>query len=93
MTAALAGDTALARQRLGTAPDYRRGEALAYMARYAGIAGDTERAIAFWSEAESAGLSGLVWLHGSAQHELVSVRHDSRFRKLRIIPPERPEAR
>jgi serine/threonine-protein kinase len=93
VTAALAGDTALARQRLGTAPDYRRGEALSYLARYAGIAGDTERAIAFWSEAESAGLSGLVWLHGSAQHELVSIRHDSRFRKLRIIPPERPEAR
>jgi tRNA A-37 threonylcarbamoyl transferase component Bud32/tetratricopeptide (TPR) repeat protein len=93
VTAALAGDTALARQRLGTAPAYRRGEALSYLARYAGIAGDTERAIALWSEAESAGLSGIVWLHGSARRELASLQHDSRFRKLRIIPPERTEAR
>jgi serine/threonine-protein kinase len=86
VTAALAGDTALARQRLGIAPAYRRADYLSFLARYAGIAGDTERSIALWSEAESAGLSNLVWMHASARHELVSVMHDARFRKLRMIP-------
>lgn len=89
ISAAIAGDTALARQRLGTAPAYRRGEYLGFLARYAGIAGDTERSVALWSEAESAGLPGLVWLHASARHELSTLVHDARFRKLRIMPLER----
>jgi tetratricopeptide (TPR) repeat protein len=89
VTLALAGDTALARQRLGIAPAYRRGDYLSYLARYAAIAGDTERSIALWSEAESAGLSNLVWMHASARRELASVSHDVRFRKLRMIPGDR----
>jgi tetratricopeptide (TPR) repeat protein len=90
ITAAFAGDTALARQRLGVAPPYRRGSYLEYLARYAGIAGDTERSIALWSEAEGAGLSDLEWLHSSARRELASLSHDARFQKLHIIPPDRP---
>ena len=86
VTAALAGDTALARQRLGVGPAYRRGDYLSYLARYAGIAGDTERSIALWSEAESVGLSNLVWMHSSARHEIMSLSRDARFRKLRMIP-------
>jgi tRNA A-37 threonylcarbamoyl transferase component Bud32/tetratricopeptide (TPR) repeat protein len=86
VTAALSGDTALARERLGVGPAYHRGDYLSFLARYAGIAGDTERSIALWSEAESAGLSNLVWMHSSARHELLSVAHDARFRKLRVIP-------
>jgi hypothetical protein len=89
VTAALAGDTALARQRLGTAPAYRRGDYLSFLARYAAIAGDTERSIALWSEAESAGLATLVWFHSSARHEIASLTHDVRFRKLRVIPGDR----
>jgi tRNA A-37 threonylcarbamoyl transferase component Bud32 len=93
VSAAIAGDTALARQRLGTAPAYRQGEYLSYLARYAGIAGDTERAIALWSEAEIRGLSGIVWLHASARRDLASVAHDSRFRRLGILPEERNPAK
>ena len=86
ITAALAGDTALARQRLGVAPSYRRGDYLSFLARYAAIAGDTERSIALWSEAESAGLGSLVWYHASARREVMALSHDARFRKLRVIP-------
>jgi serine/threonine protein kinase len=86
ITAALAGDTALARQRLGVAPAYRRGDYLSFLARYAAIAGDTERSIALWSEAESVGLGSLVWYHASARREVMALSHDPRFRKLRVIP-------
>ena len=86
ITAALTGDTALARQRLGIAPSYRRGDYLSFLARYAAIAGDTERSIALWSEAESAGLGSLVWYHASARREVMALSHDARFRKLRVIP-------
>ncbi|HEY4306748.1 MAG TPA: protein kinase [Gemmatimonadaceae bacterium] len=91
VTAAFAGDTALARQRLGTAPAYRRGDYLSYLARYASIAGDKERAISLWSEAESAGLTGLPWFHASSRHEIGSVIQDPRFRKLHFIPGDRGE--
>ncbi|HEY9228065.1 MAG TPA: hypothetical protein VIP11_15520, partial [Gemmatimonadaceae bacterium] len=90
---ALSGDTALARKRLGDAPTYRRGEYLSYLARIASIAGDTERAIALWSEAVGTGLSGLVWVHASARRELGSVASDERFRRLGIIPPEKGATR
>jgi hypothetical protein len=89
VSAAMLGDTALARQRLGPAPAYKRGEYLSYLARYAAIAGDTERSVALWSEALGSGLSGLVWLHASARRELASVVNDERFRRLGIIPVER----
>jgi hypothetical protein len=89
VSAALVGDTALARQRLGTAPAYRRGDYLSYLARYAGIAHDTERATALWSEAMAKGVTGTVWLHASARRELASVAHDERFRRLGIIPPDK----
>jgi tetratricopeptide (TPR) repeat protein/tRNA A-37 threonylcarbamoyl transferase component Bud32/TolB-like protein len=93
VSAALVGDTALARQRLGPAPAYRRGEYLSYLARYAAIAGDTERSVALWSESLGSGLSGLVWLHASARRELASVLNDGRFRRLGIIPGEKPAGR
>jgi len=89
ISAALLGDTALARQRLGPAPRYKRGEYLSYLARYAAIAGDTERSIALWSEALGSGVNGLVWLHASARRELASVANDERFRRLGIIPSEK----
>jgi tetratricopeptide (TPR) repeat protein len=89
VSAAMLGDTALARQRLGPAPAYKRGEYLSYLARYAAIAGDTERSVALWSEALGSGLNGLVWLHASARRELASVVNDERFRRLGIIPVER----
>jgi tRNA A-37 threonylcarbamoyl transferase component Bud32/predicted Zn-dependent protease/TolB-like protein len=93
VSAALLGDTALARQRLGAAPTYRRGEYLSYLARYAAIAGDTERSIALWSEALGAGLNGVVWLHASARRELGSVINDERFRRLGLIPGEKRAGR
>jgi len=93
VSAAFAGDTALARRRLGAPPPYRRGEYLGFLARYAAIAGDTERSLALWSEAENAGLPGLVWLHASARHDLAAVTHDSRFRKLHIMPTEHTGSR
>jgi tetratricopeptide (TPR) repeat protein/TolB-like protein len=89
VSAAMLGDTALARQRLGPPPAYKRGEYLSYLARYAAIAGDTERSIALWSEALGSGVNGLVWLHASARRELASLVNDERFRRLGIIPVER----
>jgi len=89
VSAALSGDTALARQRLGAEPTYRRGDYLAYLARYAGIGGDTERAIALWSEAVGAGVNGTVWIHASARRELIRIAKDPRFRRLGIIPDGR----
>jgi tetratricopeptide (TPR) repeat protein len=90
VTAALAGDTALARQRLGPVAGYRSGEYLSFLARYAAAAGDRERSIALWSEALRHGLSGLVWVHSAARREIASLARDERFRRLGILPPARP---
>jgi tRNA A-37 threonylcarbamoyl transferase component Bud32/predicted Zn-dependent protease/TolB-like protein len=86
LTAALSGDTALARQRLGPAPNYRRGDHIEYLARYAGAAGDKERAIALWSEAVGTGVWGMVWIHASAHRELALLADDPRFKRLGVLP-------
>ncbi|MGE0441194.1 MAG: protein kinase [Gemmatimonadales bacterium] len=86
LVAAWRGDTALARRRLGDAPAFGRGDYLAYLARYAAVAGDRERAVALWSEAVDAGLRSMVWLHSSAHRDLAPLRDDPRFRRLGLLP-------
>ena len=86
LTAAVAGDTALARKRLGPPPEYRRGDYLAYLARYAAVAGDQERAISLWSEAVGTGVTGIVWLHATGHRDIAPLAGDARFRRLGILP-------
>ncbi len=86
LIAARRGDTAAARQRLGLAPRYGRGEYLSYQARLAAIGGDRERALGLWSEALGAGLNALAWIHAAAHRELEPLRDDPRFRRLGLIP-------
>lgn len=86
LVAARGRDTALARRRLGPAPQYRRGDHLTFLARYAANAGDTEGAIALWSEAIGVGAGGLVWLHASGRDDLAPLASDARFQRLGILP-------
>lgn len=86
LVAAWRGDSALARRRLGPAPAFGRGDHLAFLARYAQVAGQRERAIALWSEAVGTGLGGIQWMHASARREIAGLESDPRFRSLGILP-------
>src|SRR5690606_17637917 len=86
LVAARLGDTAFAQRRLGPSPAYGRGGYLAYRARLAAIAGDRERALAFWSEASGSGLNGIAWSHASSRQDLLPLLDDPRFARLGLVP-------
>jgi serine/threonine-protein kinase len=87
LTAAHRGDTALAARRIGPEPRYGRGSHTAARARIAAVGGNVEAAVALWSQALSQGVSGLVWLHGSARADLLPLRDDPRFARLALLGP------
>ncbi|MHB1326794.1 MAG: serine/threonine-protein kinase [Gemmatimonadales bacterium] len=87
VTAARLGDSARAEQLIGPPPPYVRGGYLVYRARLAAIAGDTERAMALWSEAVGAGLNGIAWIHASTGQDLRPLAGDPRLVRLGLVPP------
>ncbi len=87
VTAARLGDSVRAEQLIGPPPLYVRGGYLVYRARLAAIAGDTERAMALWSEAVGAGLNGIAWIHASTGPDLRPLAGDPRLMRLGLVPP------
>ncbi|MCU0633768.1 MAG: protein kinase [Gemmatimonadaceae bacterium] len=82
VAAARGGDRASAMRWLGTAPRADRGEHLAFQARLAAIAGDTEQAISLLTAALDAGINGFAWLPGSAFRDFEALERSPRGRAL-----------
>ena len=87
LTQAHLGRVAVARRLIGEPPAYGVSDHTTYLARLAAIEGDSQRALALWSQAIGGGISGLVWLHTAARHDLAPVLSDSTFLRLGIVPP------
>jgi tRNA A-37 threonylcarbamoyl transferase component Bud32/tetratricopeptide (TPR) repeat protein len=87
LTQAHVGRVAVARRLIGEPPAYGVSDHTTYLARLAAIEGDSQRALALWSQAIGGGIGGLVWLHTAARHDLAPVLSDSTFLRLGIVPP------
>ncbi|MEP6832778.1 MAG: protein kinase [Gemmatimonas sp.] len=82
LTAARRGDTTAANKWLGTSTPRDHGEFLAYQARLAAIAGNTESAIALLTSALDCGVDAYPWWPALAFHDLEPIVKDPRGRAL-----------
>jgi tRNA A-37 threonylcarbamoyl transferase component Bud32/tetratricopeptide (TPR) repeat protein len=82
LVAARRGERDGAQRWLGRASPRQTGEYLAYQARLAAIAGDTEQAVIHLTAAINHGVEGYSWLPGSAFRDLAPLQADPRGRAL-----------
>ncbi|MBP9105263.1 MAG: hypothetical protein KBF56_00720, partial [Gemmatimonadaceae bacterium] len=82
LVAARRGERDSAQRWLGRASPRQTGEYLAYQARLAAIAGDTEQAVIHLTAAINHGVEGYSWLPGSAFRDLAPLQADPRGRAL-----------
>jgi tetratricopeptide (TPR) repeat protein len=82
VVAARRGDGAAANRWLVTAPARQTGDRLAYQARIAAIAGDTEQAVVLLTSAVEHGVEGYAWFPGAAFRDLAALANDPRGRAL-----------
>jgi tetratricopeptide (TPR) repeat protein len=76
------GASGRAGQLLDSIPPWSRGEGLVFQARVAAVEGRSEDAIELIDQALQSGFDGWHWVHGSALHDLATLRDDPRFRRV-----------